>query len=290
MTALYAGLLCLLFAKWIRINFVMSSGSFSWTSIRCLFLNMCSVVSNAIGVGGLYRFFNDQKQFKHAYQYEAVLRLIGITNAAILIWLILAFLINLRKTEELRFLRSRVIEQANVAHPHTKEVKAKEVKKKTSAGQAAGEESPTDSFKERKEVSLKELVAKQMAGRETPRGKAVEAHTSHESLGNDYYNMMTAKGKVTSISQYFSGIPKADKEGVTANTGKAKAPKAKAVSTPITETGLKGMVEAMSTKTVKKSQSAASVGSTGSDYYAAMIKEGKIPKIGSISQYGALLK
>lgn len=39
-----------------------------------------------------------------------------------------------------------------------------------------------------------------------------------------------------------------------------------------------------------KATSKTSIGSTGSDYYAAMFKDGKVPKVGSISQYGSLLR
>lgn len=40
----------------------------------------------------------------------------------------------------------------------------------------------------------------------------------------------------------------------------------------------------------KKDVSKISIASTGSDYYAAMFKDGKVPKVGSISQYGSLLR
>ena len=39
----------------------------------------------------------------------------------------------------------------------------------------------------------------------------------------------------------------------------------------------------------KASPSKTSIASTGSDYYAALFKDGKV-KVGSISQYGSLLK
>lgn len=247
-------------------------------------MNMLSIVSNVLGLYGVSKFIFAQDKYTKPFQKTAIIKLIGLTNAFVFFWLLIGLLINLRNTDQLRFLRSRVSE-----HPHSKDSKSKEASSRKKAPKetlvtAAGPEEPTETVgkTKSKEVSLKDLVAKQIAGREAPLAKLTEfAKTSKESLGNDYYNAMTAKGKVTSISQYFSGVPKQDRE---VKIKSAALPGLKP------DPALRAMAEEMQQKTIKKTKSTASVGSTGSDYYAAMIKEGKIPKIGSISQYGALLK
>ena len=342
MSAGYGGCLAWIFSRWIRKNYVLSGASTFWSSLRILYLLSACIASNVMGIFGvvkLLKLFNQTPPL--AYLWSSIV-LSGVSNGFLMFWLLLGYFSTHVLREETRFLRSRMIDHVTAIpvvaglHRSSKNVIAK--RKMANKITKVVSTSP-EANQQPKEISLKELVAKQMAARGalSPMGKmisepaaapalmpgpaiaaavaaavaaaptgGVHHSTSKDSLGNDYYDMMTAKGKVTSISQYFSGVPKIDKETlelykkgakevaqpVAVSLAPSAAPSAAPSTAPPSNAMLTAPVSKQQTaqKTAKRTQSSASVASTGSDYYAAMIKEGKIPKIGSISQYGALLR
>lgn len=254
----------------IRGNYVLSQGALSWSITRVIYLCLCCFCSNVLGFYGIFSLHKMGTIHLHSY-----MQLFGVSIASLPIWILISCTCMCKFQEEQRYLRTRVQESMQV---HTKETFATKARKVPVPVLATHRP-------ETKEISFKQLVAKQLTGKENL--LAIEAATvpreehprttPKPNLGHNYFELPIAKGKVTSISQYFQGVPKIANEEIN-ELNKQVIPEL-AKSIPLSTKPKDG-----------RTMSSSSVVSTGSDYYAAMLKEGKIPKIGSISQYGALLK